>query len=65
MSSTQITPPRSSPASTLSIDAAFLRQSTLDFPGTQVVRLSGSAAQLWAAAVLAVGSILLFTLTFA
>ena len=65
MSSTQATSPRSYPASTLSMDTAFLRQATLEFPGTQVVRLSGSSAQLWVAAVLAVASILLFTLTFA
>ena len=65
MTSTQGTPPSSYPANTLSMDMAFLRQPTLEFPGTQVVRLSGSSAQLWVASVLAVASILLFTLTFA
>jgi hypothetical protein len=65
MSSTQAPTTHSHPAGELSIDALFPGQGLREYTGSQVVRLSGSSAQLCFAAVLAVASILLFTLAFA
>ncbi len=65
MSSTQAPTTHAYPAAELSIDSLFPGQAMLEYPGSQVVQLSGSSAQLCVAAVLAVSSILLFTLAFA
>jgi len=53
-----------SPTASL-IDTHFLRQTVEDGAPFRVTRLHGSAAQLWVAAVLAVGALSFFTIAFA
>ena len=53
-----------SPTASL-IDTQFLRQTAEEGVPLRVTRLHGSAAQLWVAAVLAVGALSFFTIAFA
>ena len=53
-----------SPSANL-MNATFLRPTADGDTEPQVIRLHGSAAQLWVAAVLAVGALSFFTIAFA